>query len=133
MLDELVPTGVIGNIHLGTNILVPKPYTGYQRQPMESRRSLEEKIAHLRKGAAKLPNVTMGSVSYRQAVWQTYISKGGSEAGEAIARVARGAGVSQVLREQRVDVEREVFRHLDGDLRWLFMAAPPAPRAIVAR
>jgi radical SAM superfamily enzyme YgiQ (UPF0313 family) len=121
MLEELAPTGVIGNIHLGTNILAPKPYTGYQRVPMEERASVEAKLALLRKGVARLPNVTMGPVSYRQAVWQTYLSKGGREVAGAILRVARGETVASVLRSERSAVDREVFRYLEGDLRWHFM------------
>ena len=133
MLEELAPTGVIGNIHLGTNILVPKPYTGYQRQPMEERRSLRDKLTHLKRGVAALPNVTMGSVSYRQAVWQTFISKGGSSAGDAILRVARGESVSAALRREKSAVEQRVFRYLDGDLPWHFMTtAPSAPLVALA-
>ncbi len=128
MLEELTPSGVVGNIHLGTNILVPKPYTGYQREPMEDRRGVEEKLAHLRRGVARLPNVSMGSVSYRQAVWQTYISKGGPDVGAAILRVARGESVASVLRSERSAVEREVYSYLDGDLRWHFMT--PASRLL---
>lgn len=123
MLEELAPTGVIGNIHLGTNFLVPKPYTGYQREPMEDRRTLREKMALLQRGVASLPNVTMGSMSHRQAVWQTYISRAGSAAGDAILRVARGESVASVLRRERQAVEREVFSYLEGDLRWHFMIA----------
>ncbi len=128
MLEELAPTGVIGNIHLGTNILAPKPYTGYQREPMEERRSVEAKLAYLRKGVTRLPNVSMGSVSYRQAVWQTLISKGGSAVGEAILRAARGETVASVLRSEKQAVESEVFRYLEGDLRWHFMT--PASRIL---
>ena len=126
MLEELAPTGVIGNIHLGTNILVPKPYTGYQREPMEERRVLREKMALLRRGVAELPNVTLGSMSYRQAVWQTFISKGGSVVGDAILSVARGESVASVLRRERAAVEAEVFRYLEGDLRWHFMTTARA-------
>ncbi len=126
MLEELAPTGVIGNIHLGTNILVPKPYTGYQREPMEDPSLLAEKIALLKKGVAGLPNVTMSSMSIRQAIWQTLISKGGSDVGPAITRVARGETIAAVLRAEKARVDREVFRYLEGDLRWHFMTGRPA-------
>ncbi len=33
MLEELPKKGLIGNIHLGTSVLVPKPYTPWQREP----------------------------------------------------------------------------------------------------
>ncbi|HEY3570258.1 MAG TPA: radical SAM protein, partial [Thermoanaerobaculia bacterium] len=84
MLEELPKKGLIGNIHMGVNVLVPKPFTPWQREPMGDEKSLKEKIATLRKGVARMPNVSMGSVSVRQGVWQTYISKAGSDAAEAI-------------------------------------------------
>ena len=90
MLEELPKQGLIGNIHLGVNVLVPKPYTPWQREPMDDEKSLKEKIALLRKGVTQMPNVSMGSVSVRQAIWQTYISKAGSDAAEAIEAAAQG-------------------------------------------
>src|SRR5262245_8153774 len=84
MLEEAARTGLVGHIHLGVNVLVPKPYTPWQREPMDAPESLERKISVLKRGAAKLPNVSMGSISVREAIWQTYLSKAGSDAAEAI-------------------------------------------------
>ncbi|HEX7185458.1 MAG TPA: radical SAM protein [Thermoanaerobaculia bacterium] len=121
MLEELPKKGLIGNIHLGVNVLVPKPYTPWQRQPMDDERSLKEKLAILKKGTARMPNVSMGSVSVRQAVWQTYISKAGSGAAEAIEAVARGEHLSSVLHRFEHKIRPEVFVPMQGDLRWHFM------------
>src|SRR6185295_2775838 len=38
-------TGVMGHVHLGVNVLVPKPYTPWQRHPMPPERELAEKVA----------------------------------------------------------------------------------------
>jgi radical SAM superfamily enzyme YgiQ (UPF0313 family) len=122
MLEELAPTGVIGQIHVGANLLVPKPYTGYQREAMTEVAVLRERIAMLKRGLGELPNVSMGSMSIREAIWQTYLSRGGSEAGEAIERRARGERLSAILRDLRPEVMRDVFTYFDGDLRWQFMA-----------
>jgi len=110
MLEELAPKGVIGHVHLGVSVLVPKPYTPWQRQPMDDERSLKEKIAILKKGVARMPNVSLGSVSIRQAVWQTYISKAGSDAADAIEAAAHGEPLSGVL--QRF---RRIQKALDED------------------
>jgi radical SAM superfamily enzyme YgiQ (UPF0313 family) len=121
MLAEAAKSGVIGSIHLGTNVLVPKPYTPWQRQPMDDERSLKAKIALLRKGVARLPNVSMGSISVRQAIWQTYISKAGSAAAEALEHAARGESLNALLHRFEPRIRPEVFTHLEGDLRWHFM------------
>jgi hypothetical protein len=114
-------SGVMGHLHLGVNILVPKPYTPWQRHAMPAVRDLEERIALLRKGVARLPNVSLGPLSIRQAVWQTYISKAGPEAGELLLRAARGQQLSSLLREFADRVSPEVFAPLAGDLRWHFL------------
>jgi radical SAM superfamily enzyme YgiQ (UPF0313 family) len=121
MLDELPKQGLIGNIHLGVNVLVPKPYTPWQREPMDDEKSLKEKLAILRKGVARTPNLSMGSTSVKQAVWQTYISKAGSDAAEAIEAVARGESVSSLLHRLAPKIHPEVYHRQDGDLRWHFM------------
>jgi radical SAM superfamily enzyme YgiQ (UPF0313 family) len=121
MLEEAAKSGVIGNVHLGVNVLVPKPYTPWQREPMDDERSLKEKIALLRKGVARMPNVSMGSVSVRQAIWQTYISKAGSDAADAIEAAARGESINSILHRFAHKIQPEVYRRLEGDLRWHFM------------
>ena len=121
MLEELPKKGLIGNIHLGVNVLVPKPYTPWQREPLDDEKSLKEKLAVLRKGVARMPNVSMGSVSARQGIWQTYISKAGSDAADAIEAAAKGEPINSILHRFAHKIHPEVYRRLDGDLRWHFM------------
>lgn len=121
MLEELPKKGMIGNIHLGTNVLVPKPYTPWQREPMDDERSLKEKIAVLKKGVSRMPNISLGSISVRQAIWQTYISKAGSDAADAIEAAARGETISSLLHRFAPQIQPEVYSRLEGDLRWHFM------------
>jgi radical SAM superfamily enzyme YgiQ (UPF0313 family) len=121
MLEELAPTGQIGKIHLGANILIPKPYTGYQRQHLEDPALLKRKIALLQKGAARLDNVSLGTMSIRQAIWQSYLSKAGGDAAEPLELVAGGRPLSSVLREFANRIEPLVFERSRGHLPWQFM------------
>ncbi len=122
LLEEARKTGVIGHIHLGTNILVPKPYTAWQRAPMDDERSLKAKLALLKKGVAGMPNVSMsGGISIRQAIWQTYITKAGSDAADALERAARGEPIASVLREYDHRIRSAVFQPIEGECRWHFM------------
>lgn len=124
MLEELAPTGRVGNIHLGVNILIPKPYTGYQRQQMEAAETLEERIRMLKRGVADLPNVSLGSMSIRQAIWQGYISKAGSDAADILESAAAGEGLSSLLRRYEARIRPVVFEPGRGPLPWQFMRAP---------
>jgi radical SAM superfamily enzyme YgiQ (UPF0313 family) len=121
MLARAAQTGTIGHIHLGTNVLVPKPYTPWQREPMDDERSLKEKISRLKAGVARMPNVSLGSMSIRQALWQTYISKAGSDAADPIERAARGQHLASVLREFEDRIRPVVFERQEGECRWHFM------------
>lgn len=121
MLEELAPTGVIGNIQLGVNLLIPKPYTGYQRERMEDRAVLRTKISLIRKGVARLPNVSLGAMSIRQAVWQSFISKAGSDAADILEAAAGGMDLSSLLRRYGDRIEPLVFERAIGHLRWHFM------------
>jgi hypothetical protein len=76
-------------------------------------------------------------VSVREAVWQTYISRAGSDAAEALEARAAGMSLSQVLRTYRDQIRPEVFERFEGHCRWHFMqqqvrpiAAPVAAAAI---
>lgn len=121
MLEESAKTGTIGHIHLGVNVLVPKPYTPWQREPMDTVKSLNEKVSLLKRGAAKMPNVSMGSLSVREAIWQTYISKAGSDAADVLEHAARGEHLSALLRRFEEKIHPEVFQPMAGDLRWHFL------------
>jgi hypothetical protein len=121
MLASAARTGVMGHLHLGTNILVPKPYTPWQREPMDSEQSLAEKISLLKRGAARLPNVSLAPMSIRQAVWQTYITKAGSDAARALERAARGQHLASLLRELGPAIRPVVFDRIEGECRWHFM------------
>ena len=88
---------------------------------MAPERELREKISLLKKGVARMPNTSLGPLSIREAVWQTYISKGGLDAADAIERAARGQHLSSVLRELAPRIEPEVFQPMAGDLRWHFL------------
>lgn len=121
MLEELAPTGVIGHIHLGVNILIPKPYTGYQRETMEDEAVLVARLRRLRRGVARLPNVSLATMPVRQAVWQSYITKAGSDAAAVLEDAAAGTPLATVLRRHAARIEPEVFSRAEGKLRWHFL------------
>lgn len=121
MLEELTPSGVVGQIQLGVNILIPKPYTGYQREHMEEPEVLARKIEVLKRGIARLPNVGLGTMSIRRAIWQSYLSKAGPEAAAIIAAAARDRPLSALLRRHGERIEPVVFERARGQLPWQFM------------
>ncbi len=49
------------------------------------------------------------------------VSKGGSDAADALEAAARGENLSALLRRFEPQIRPEVFRPTEGDLRWHFM------------
>jgi radical SAM superfamily enzyme YgiQ (UPF0313 family) len=123
MLAQARRTGTIGHVHLGVNVLIPKPFTPWQRVPLEDERSLRAKVSFLKKGAARLPNVSLGQMSLRMAKWQSYVSRAGSDAADALEAAASGEHLSSVLRRFAHRIDPEVYGERLGDLRWHFMRA----------
>jgi hypothetical protein len=70
---------------------------------------------------ARLPNVSLGSMSIRQAIWQAYITKAGADAADALEDAARGMPLSALLRRHAAAIEAEVFQRAEGRLRWQFL------------
>ncbi|HEX9733231.1 MAG TPA: radical SAM protein [Thermoanaerobaculia bacterium] len=121
MLEETRTTGAAGHVHLGVNVLIPKPYTPWQREPMDEEATLKRKLSMLKKNVATLANVSMSCMSIRQAVWQTYVSRAGSDAAEALERAARGQPLASLLRDFAERIRPEVFQPFPRDLRWQFL------------
>ncbi|MCB1035827.1 MAG: radical SAM protein [Acidobacteria bacterium] len=123
MLEELArPHGILGHIQVGASVLVPKPYTPWQRLPMADERTVKRRLSLLKREIGRLPNASLSTGSLRQAVWQTYISRAGQDAAEAIERHARGQHLSSILRDFGSRIHPEVYVPFEGDLRWHFMA-----------
>jgi hypothetical protein len=123
MLAQARRTGTIGHVHLGVNVLIPKPFTPWQRVPLEDERSLRAKVSFLKKGVSQMPNVSLGQMSLRMAKWQSYVSRAGSDAADALEAAASGEHLSVVLRRFADRIDPEVYGERPGDLRWHFMRA----------
>ena len=120
--------GRMGNLHVGLNLLVPKPYTPYSRSPMldrdEARKRLELVLGRL-KG---LPNLRIDRPSYRESIWQGCLSRGGVEVFEMVEKVADGRPLSQVLRANRPIVKTVALPAVEDEPVWRFISSAPTRR-----
>jgi radical SAM superfamily enzyme YgiQ (UPF0313 family) len=113
-------TGVMGHVHLGVNVLVPKPYTPWQRHPMPpsaSSPSASRCCARARRGC---PTSRWAAVHPPGGVADLHL-EGGPEAADLLERAARGQHIASLLREFADRIAPEVFVPLEGDLRWHFL------------
>jgi len=128
MLDHGRPKGRLGNLHAGVSILVPKPYTPYQGAAMIDAREARRRIKLLRKALTGLPNFKLDIPSYREAVWQGFLSRGTNGAFTALEDRAAGSTVSQILTEHRNAVIAATTDPDTDDQPWSFISSAPAAK-----
>ncbi|HSP97913.1 MAG TPA: radical SAM protein, partial [Candidatus Dormibacteraeota bacterium] len=66
----------VGSVTISLNAFVPKPWTPFQWDPMESIATLRGKAQRLRQAARRIANLTLDIESPRAAYLQTILSRG---------------------------------------------------------
>ena len=77
----------VANITVSVNPFVPKPWTPFQWDAMESIPSLKAKFGQLRRRLGKLPNVHLDTESPRAGYFQTLLSRGDRRLGGFLVAV----------------------------------------------
>jgi radical SAM superfamily enzyme YgiQ (UPF0313 family) len=119
--------GRMGTLHAGFSILVPKPYTPYQRESMLDARELKRRLQLIWNRLRSTSNLKMDRPSHREALWQGYLSRGGCDVFPALAQMADGAALSQVMAEHRAAIEATTLNKVEGEAEWQFIASAPSP------
>ncbi len=84
--------GRVGQVIVSLNPFVPKPWTPFQWDPMETIPSLKRKIKLLRSALAKVPNVKLDIESPREAYFQTLLSRGDRRVGVVLEAIHASDG-----------------------------------------
>ncbi len=82
----------VANITVSVNPFVPKPWTPFQWDPMESIPSLKQKFALLRRALSPIPNVQLDAESPREGYFQTLMSRGDRRVGRVIRAIHEADG-----------------------------------------
>jgi radical SAM superfamily enzyme YgiQ (UPF0313 family) len=94
--------GRIRSLTLSVNPFVPKPWTPFQWEPMESIESVRRKLGRLKRRLARYANVTVDTESPREAYYQTLLSRGDRRVGTILEAVHRERGAWwRVIQEAR--------------------------------
>jgi radical SAM superfamily enzyme YgiQ (UPF0313 family) len=125
MLKHGRPRGRIGHLHAGASILIPKPYTPYQTTAMVDARDARRRIKLLRQALVGLSNFRLDIPSYREALWQAFLSRGTIEAFTALEARADGSTISQVLSGHRAAVEAATTNPDRTNQPWSFISSAP--------
>jgi radical SAM superfamily enzyme YgiQ (UPF0313 family) len=121
--------GRMGSLHAGCSILVPKPYTPYSRAPVLSRREYRRRIELLESRLKRIPNLRFDRPSYREAAWQTLLSRGDSTTFELIDQLADHGSLGRLLSEHKNSVVRNALKPVEGEPIWRFIGSTPTVRS----
>jgi radical SAM superfamily enzyme YgiQ (UPF0313 family) len=77
----------VANITVSVNPFVPKPWTPFQWDPMQSIPALKQKFVRLRRRLAAVPNVALDAESPREGYFQTLLSRGDRRVGRVLQAV----------------------------------------------
>ncbi len=125
LLDRLRvpdPTGrPFGRLTLSVSSYVPKPWTPFQWAPFEGVESLQEKLAIIKNGVRRLPNVRVLHENPREAELQALLARGDRRVADFIELAARLDGDwRRALREWPGDSDFYTTRErsLDERMPW---------------
>ncbi len=117
--------GRVGTLHVGLNILVPKPYTPYHAEPMLGHREARRRLALVEQGLNGIPNLRFDRPPYRQSLWQGFLSRAGVEAYPSLVAVASGKPLGSVLRGIGDQIDRTSAIAEGKEAPWHFISSAP--------
>jgi radical SAM family uncharacterized protein len=123
-LKHARPLGRIGRITLSVNSFVPKPFTPFQWEPMETVASLNRKQRFLEKAVKRIGNMNLIHDLPKWEAIQAHLSRGDRRTGLLLrAALEHGGDWKAAARELGIDLERDVTRRraFDEALPWDFI------------
>jgi radical SAM superfamily enzyme YgiQ (UPF0313 family) len=125
MVDRGRGRGRVGTLHAGFNVLVPKPYTPYARQPMLTLRETRRRMQLVTDGLAGVGNLRIDRPAYRESLWQAFLSRGDCSAYSALETAASGCSLGELLARHRTEIEASALDPVVGDPVWQFVTSAP--------
>ncbi len=123
-LDHARPLGRIGRITLSVNSFVPKPFTPFQWEPMDSVESLNKKQRSLDKAVRKIGNMNVIHDIPKWEYVQALLSRGDRRTGKLIrAAHENGGDWKKAAKATAIDMDFYVYRRREFNehLPWDFI------------
>ena len=124
MIKESAPRGKVGRLKLSVNCFVPKPFTPFQWNEMESVVSLKDKQRQLKRRLSKEGGIHMNTDVSRWAYIQTMLSMGDRRVGRILFMSHKlGGDWQKAMRFSDVNPDFFVYRPkgMDEILPWDFI------------
>jgi radical SAM superfamily enzyme YgiQ (UPF0313 family) len=120
------------SVRAGVSLLVPKPYTPYHRQRMLDRREARRRLGIVESALGQTGGRRrFVRPSYREALWQGTLSRGGVDVFELVRRVAQGDPLGRVLTDNKDLVASATTDPGTETADWHFISTAPAQKSAV--
>jgi len=123
-LKHARPQGRIGRITLSVNTFVPKPFTPFQWEPMETVENLNKKMRSLERAVRRIGNMNVIHDLPKWAAVQALLSRGDRRTGKLIrAALENGENWKQAAKTAKIDTDFIVHRRREFSERlpWDFI------------
>ena len=117
--------GRVGTLHAGFNVLVPKPYTPYAREPMLTRNEARRRLQLVTDATTEVGNLRIDRPAYRESLWQAYLSRGDCSAYAALETAASGCSLGELFATHRREIEDSALNAVEGHPVWQFVTSAP--------
>jgi len=107
---------VARKIILSINPFVPKPFTPFQWEPMDSEKSLREKLKIISEGVRSLKGIKFEKKSIKEAILQGVLSQGNRKVGMGLYyHIKENLPLAQAFKKAEVDTEFLAFKEKPKD------------------
>lgn len=117
--------GRVGTVHVGFNVLVPKPYTPYAREAMLTRKEMRRRMRLVEDGLGKVANLRLDLPAHRESLWQAYLSRGDCTAFDALETAASASSFGELMATHRAEIEESALHVVEGNPVWQFITSAP--------
>jgi radical SAM superfamily enzyme YgiQ (UPF0313 family) len=134
--EDVGATPVVARkIILSINPFVPKPFTPFQWAPMDSEKSLREKLKIISDGIRGLKGIKFEKKSIKEAILQGVLSQGNRKVGMGIYyHIKENLPLTQAFRKAEVDVEFFAFKEKAKDylFPWEIVATGMTKKGLIS-
>lgn len=95
---------------------------------MLTRKEARRRMRLIENRIAGVANIRVSRPGYREAQWQSYLSRGDSSVFSALEDAADGLSLGGLLAAHRESVDASTLNHVDDDPIWQFITSAPIRR-----
>lgn len=130
MLDHGRRRGRMGTLHAGCSVLVPKPYTPFSREPFLSKPEYRRRLGLVERRIKDMDNVRFDRPSYREALWQTVLSRGDASTFGLLSELTDHGRLGRLLTDHRDTAVSRAAAAVDGPPIWRFISSAPSGKRL---